>query len=86
MRGFLMGILLGICFDNTVTAIAKDYLNRSPQQQKYDFFVNARSNWILSTFANSWTNSNSTENLAKSPLEIRRSPCNSSYWAPCLEA
>lgn len=38
MRGFLIGILLGICFDTTVTAIAKDYLNRSPQQQQYDYF------------------------------------------------
>ena len=38
MRGFLIGILLGICFDTTVTAIAKDYLNRSPQQQKFDYF------------------------------------------------
>ena len=38
MRGFLAGILLGICFDTTVTAIAKDYLNRSPQQQQYDYF------------------------------------------------
>lgn len=38
MRGFLVGILLGICFDSTVTAIAKDYLNRSPQQQKYMIF------------------------------------------------
>ena len=38
MRGFLAGILLGICFDTTVTAIAKDALNRSPQQQKYDYF------------------------------------------------
>ena len=38
MRGFLVGILLGVCFDNTVTAIAKDYLNRSPQQQQYDYF------------------------------------------------
>lgn len=38
MRGFVLGILLGICFDTTVTAIAKDYLNRSPQQQKFDYF------------------------------------------------
>jgi hypothetical protein len=38
MRGFLVGILLGICFDTTVTAIAKDSLNRSPQQQQYDYF------------------------------------------------
>ena len=38
MRGFLTGILFGICFDTTVTAIAKDYLNRSPQQQQYDYF------------------------------------------------
>lgn len=38
MRGLLIGILLGICFDTTVTAIAKDYLNRSPQQQQYDYF------------------------------------------------
>ena len=38
MRGFLAAILLGICFDTTVTAIAKDYLNRSPQQQQYDYF------------------------------------------------
>ena len=38
MRGFLIGILLGICFDSAVTAIAKDSLNRSPQQQKFDYF------------------------------------------------
>lgn len=38
MRLFILGILLGICFDTTVTAIAKDYLNRSPQQQQYDYF------------------------------------------------
>jgi hypothetical protein len=38
MRLFIFGILLGICFDTTVTAIAKDYLNRSPQQQQYDYF------------------------------------------------
>ena len=38
MRGFLIGILLGICLDTTVTAIAKDYLNRSPQQQQFDYF------------------------------------------------
>ena len=38
MRLFILGILLGICFDTTVTAIAKDYLNRSPQQQKFDYF------------------------------------------------
>lgn len=38
MRGFVIGILLGICFDTTVTAIAKDYLGRSPQQQKFDYF------------------------------------------------
>lgn len=38
MRGFVLGILLGICFDTTVTAIAKDYLTRSPQQQKFDYF------------------------------------------------
>ena len=38
MRLFIFGILLGICFDTTVTAIAKDSLNRSPQQQKYDYY------------------------------------------------
>ena len=38
MRMFIAGILIGICFDGTVTAIAKDYLNRSPQQQQYDYF------------------------------------------------
>ena len=38
MRGFLIGILLGICLDTSVTAIAKDSLNRSPQQQQYDYF------------------------------------------------
>ena len=38
MRPFIFGILLGICFDTTVTAIAKDSLNRSPQQQKYDYY------------------------------------------------
>ena len=38
MRLFILGILLGICFDTTVTAIAKDSLNRSPQQQKYDYY------------------------------------------------
>ena len=38
MQGFIAGILLGICFDSTVTALAKDYLNRSPQQQQYDYF------------------------------------------------
>ena len=38
MRLFIIGILLGICFDTTVTAIAKDYLNHSPQQQKRDYF------------------------------------------------
>ena len=38
MRLFIIGILLGICFDGAVTAIAKDYLNRSPQQQQYDYF------------------------------------------------
>lgn len=38
MRLFILGILLGICFDTTVTAVAKDYLNRSPQQQQYDYF------------------------------------------------
>ena len=35
MEIHLIGILLGICFDTTVTALAKDYLNRSPQQQQY---------------------------------------------------
>ena len=35
MRLFILGILLGICFDTTVTAIAKDYLGRSPQEQQY---------------------------------------------------
>ena len=38
MKSFIAGILLGICFDASVTAIAKDYLNRSPQQQQYDYF------------------------------------------------
>ena len=38
MRLFILGILLGICLDGAVTAIAKDYLNRSPQQQQYDYF------------------------------------------------
>lgn len=38
MRSFILGILLGIGLDSTVTAIAKDYLNRSPQQQQYDYF------------------------------------------------
>ena len=38
MRLFILGILLGVCFDASVTAIAKDYLNRSPQQQQYDYF------------------------------------------------
>jgi hypothetical protein len=38
MRSFILGILLGVCFDGTVTVLAKDYLNRSPQQQQYDYF------------------------------------------------
>lgn len=38
MRLFVLGILLGMCFTETVTALAKDYLNRSPQQQQYDYF------------------------------------------------
>ena len=38
MKTFIAGILLGICFDGTVTVLAKDYLNRSPQQQQYDYF------------------------------------------------
>jgi hypothetical protein len=69
MRGFLVGILLGICFDSTVTAIAKDYLNRSPQQQKYDYFCERQQQLGVEHMRNSWTNSNSTENLAKSPAE-----------------
>jgi hypothetical protein len=38
MRSFILGILLGVCFDGTVTVLAKDYLNRLPQQQQYDYF------------------------------------------------
>ncbi len=38
MRSFLLGILLGVCFDGTVTLLAKEYLNQSPRQQQYDYF------------------------------------------------
>lgn len=38
MRSFILGILIGMCFEETVTVMAKDYLNRSPQQQQYDYF------------------------------------------------
>lgn len=38
MRSFILGILLGMCFEETVTVMAKDHLNRSPQQQQYDYF------------------------------------------------
>ncbi len=38
MRSFILGILLGVCFTESVTVLAKDYLNRSPQQQRYDYF------------------------------------------------
>lgn len=38
MRSFILGILLGVCFEGAVTAVAKDYLIRSPQQQQYDYF------------------------------------------------
>ena len=48
MRWFLAGVLLGICFDTTVTAIAKDYLNRSPQQQQTPISANHSSSWTLS--------------------------------------
>lgn len=39
MRLFIFGILLGVAFDASVTALAKDYLNRTPQQQ-YDYLDN----------------------------------------------
>lgn len=35
MAAFVLGIVLGICFDGMVTAIAKGYSNLSPQQQPY---------------------------------------------------
>lgn len=38
MRSLILGILRGICFEGAVTAVEKDYLNRSPQQQRYDYF------------------------------------------------
>lgn len=38
MRSFILGILLGVCFEGAVTAVAKDYLGRSPQQQQYHYF------------------------------------------------
>ncbi|MFY4730452.1 hypothetical protein [Nitrospira sp. BLG_2] len=38
MRSFIVGILLGMCFGETVTTLAKDALNRSQQQQQYDYF------------------------------------------------
>lgn len=38
MRSFILGILLGVCFEDTVTTLAKDSLGRSPQQQQYDYF------------------------------------------------
>ncbi len=38
MRSFILGILPGVCFKETVTALSKDYLGYSPQQQQYDLF------------------------------------------------
>ncbi len=38
IRSFILGILLGLCFEETVPVLAKEYLGRSPQQQQYDYF------------------------------------------------
>lgn len=38
MRSFILGIFLGMCVEEEVTALAKDSLNRLPQQQQYDYF------------------------------------------------